>query len=120
MTSAPQSASLAANVSGVGAVEAIAVFVDRDLRHHRQLGIHIAGRQHGLMQFLEVAEGFQDQQVDAAFGQRSDLLAKRCAGFLERSLAQRLNANPQRADRAGDPDIEALGGFAGQARARRG
>ncbi len=70
--------------------------------------------------FLDVAEGFQHQQVDAAFDQGCDLLAEGGAGFLERGLAQRFNADPQRADRAGHPDVEAFGRFAGQAEPRPG
>ena len=64
--------------------------------------------------FFDVAEGFQHQQIDAAFDQGCDLLAKGGAGFLERGFAQRFNADPKRADRASNPDVEALGGFPGQ------
>ena len=88
-------------VLGTGAVEAVAVFIDRDLRHDRQLGIHVARRENRLMQLFQVSEGFKDQQVDTLFVQRGNLLAKGVAGFVERDLAQRLDAHAQRANRAG-------------------
>ena len=96
------------------AVEAVSVFVDGDVGHHRNLGIHVARRQNRLVQFFDVAEGLQHQQVNAAFDQGGDLFAEGGAGFLERGLAQRFNADPERTDRSGDPDVEALGRFAGQ------
>ena len=66
------------------------------------------------MEFLEVSESFQHQQIDAAFGQRRDLLAKCLAGFFEGSFPQRLDSGSQRANRSCDPDIETLGGLAGK------
>ena len=96
------------------AVEAVSVFVDGDVRHHRDLGIHVPRRQNRLVKFFHVAEGFQHQQIDAAFDQGCDLLAEGGAGFLEGGLAQRFNADSQRANRAGNPDVEALGRFARQ------
>ena len=72
-------------------IEAIAVLVDRHLRHDRQFGIHIAGGQNRLMQLLEISECFQDQQIHAFFIQRRDLLAKGVASLGQRDLAQRLD-----------------------------
>ena len=96
------------------AVEAVSVFVDGDVGHHRNLGIHVAGSQNRLVKFFHVAEGLQHEQVNAAFDQGCDLLAEGGAGFLERGLAQRFNADPERSHRAGHPDVEALGRFARQ------
>ena len=66
------------------------------------------------MQFLEVSESFQDQQIDAALSQCLDLLAERLTRFLERSFSQRFDSRTQRANRSPDPHIEALGGLSRQ------
>ena len=41
----------------------------------------------GFTEFVEVAEGFEDQQIDAGFQQRIDLLAENGAGLGERRRA---------------------------------
>ena len=79
-----------------GAVEAVSVFVNGDVRHHRNPGIHVPRGQNRLVKFFHVAKGLQHEQVNPAFDQRCDLLAECGAGFLERGLAQRFNADPQR------------------------
>ena len=66
------------------------------------------------MKFFEIAEGLEDQDVGAAFDQGGNLVAEGVACFLERSLAQRLDPDTQRPDRARHPGVEALGGFLGQ------
>ena len=53
----------------VGTVEAVAVFVDRDLSDDRNLRVHVAAREHSLMQFFEVSEGFEHEQVNATLDQ---------------------------------------------------
>ena len=103
---------------GVGAVEAVAVFVDRDLGDEGKLRIHVAASQHGLVQLFEVAEGFEHQQIDAAFDERRGLFAKRRTRLVERSLAQRFDANAQRSHRSRNPGIETLGRLPSQANAR--
>ena len=120
ITSAPQSLSLAAKVSGIGSVEAVGILIDGDGSDDRELRIHVARSEHGLMQLFDVAEGLQNQQIHAAFGQRRNLFPKGCARLFERCFAERLNSNSQRANRTRNPYIEALGGFARQACARRG
>jgi hypothetical protein len=75
---------------------------------------HFLGCQHRLMKFLEVAKGFQHQQINASFGQRLDLLTECLSGLLERSFSQGLDSRSQRANRSRHPHIEALGGFSGQ------
>ena len=104
---------------GVGAIEAVAVFVDRDLGDDGNLRIHVAAGEHGLMQLFDVAEGFEHQQIDAALDQGGDLFAKRGAGLFKRSLAQRFDADAQRANRCGHPDIETLGRFPSHMSARQ-
>ena len=101
---------------GTGAIQAIALFVDGHLRHHRQIGIHIASGQQRLMQLFQVAEGFQDHQVNAFFIERGNLLAKGVARLGERDFAQRLDAHAQRTDRACDQGVKALGRLPGQTR----
>src|SRR5450755_462795 len=48
----------------VGAVEAVAVFVNGDMGDDGNLEIYVAAGEHRLMQFFEVAEGFQHKQVN--------------------------------------------------------
>ena len=82
----------------IGAVEAVAVFIDGDVRDDGNFRVHIAAGHYGLMNFLEVAEGFQHEEVDPALDQSGNLLAKRSARFFKRSFAERLDANAERAD----------------------
>ncbi len=103
----------------VGAVEAVSVFIDRDMRNDRNLRIHIAAGEDGLMQFFEIAKSLEHQQIDAALDQGRNLIAKRRASFFERSLAERLDANAERTNRACDPDIETFRRLASHARARQ-
>src|SRR5438876_4377694 len=63
------------------------------------------------MEFLDVAEGFEDQQVNPAFEQRCDLFAEGVFGFLEGSFSQRFNPDDQGPYRSSDPGIEALCSF---------
>ena len=81
------------------------------------LGFDFAAGEHRLVQFFQVAERFKHQQIDAAFDECGDLLAKRSARLFKRSFAQRLDADTQRANRPGHPDVETLGCFAGHVRA---
>ena len=99
---------------GTGPVEAVAVFINGDLRHHRQFGIDFARRQNRLVQLLEVAERLQNDEIDPFFVQGRDLFAKGFARFGEGDLAQRLDADAERADGPGHHGVEALGGLAGQ------
>ena len=72
--------------------------------------------EHGLAQFVQIAEGLEDQQVDAGFEQRVDLLAEDGARFGEGGGPQRLDAHAQRTHGAGD-DTRRPGRFARQAHA---
>jgi hypothetical protein len=67
------------------------------------------------MKFFDVAESFEDNEVNAAFYQRFHLLAESSASLVERSFAEGLNADSQRPDRTGNPYIKALGSLAGEA-----
>src|SRR6202035_354944 len=69
------------------------------------------------MNFLQVSEGLKDQQIDAAFNQHLNLLAKRVASLLKRCFSQRFDSGSQRANRSRDPDIEAFGGLTRDAHA---
>ena len=70
-----------------------------------------------LAEFVERGEGFQDQQIDARFEQRLDVLAKQGARFREGGGAQRFDADAQRPDGARDEGGVA-GGLARQPHAR--
>ena len=45
----------------LGAIEAVAIFVNRDLGDDWNLRIYVAAGEDGLMQLFEVAEGFEHQ-----------------------------------------------------------
>src|SRR5437879_3867374 len=60
------------------------------------------------MEFFDIAECFEDQQVNPAFEQRCDLFAEGVFGFLEGSFSQRFNPDAQGPYRTGDPSVEAL------------
>ena len=107
-TSAPHSASLAANVSGSSRRDNSPSSSIVTCGDHGQPGIHLARGQHRLVQFFEVSQSLENQQIHPAFRQGSNLLAKCGARFFERRLAQRLNSNSQRAHRTRHPDIELL------------
>ena len=59
----------------------------------------------------KLGKGLENEKIDAAFEQRLDLLSEHLPRFVERCRAERLDAQTQRADRAGDKDLVA-GGFA--------
>ena len=61
-----------------------------------------------LVQFVNVPECLQNEDVDAALDKRGNLLTENIPSFLKRHLAQRLNANPQWSYCAGDPCIKTL------------
>jgi hypothetical protein len=101
----------------VGAAGQVSEIVDGDLRDNGNFaaGGLVRGAD-GFAKFVEVAESFEDQQIDAGFQQRVDLLAEDGAGLGERRGAQRLDAHAQRAHRAGH-EGGFLGRFASQAHA---
>src|ERR1035441_4476731 len=100
---------------GTGTIEAVAFLIDGDLSHHRQLGIDFTRRQDGLVQLLEIAECLQNNEIDAFFVQGRNLLAKGFTRLGKSDLAQRLNADAERADSPSDHGIEAFSGLARQA-----
>src|SRR5579872_3507780 len=99
---------------GIGSVEAVAVLVNCDLRNDRNRLADIFCRQDGLVNLLQISEGFQNKKIYASLNQRFDLLAESVARFLIRSLAQRFDSGSQWANRTCNPYIEAFGGFPGQ------
>src|SRR5581483_7808877 len=100
------------------AVEAIAVFINRDLGHDGDVGVDFARGPDRLAQLVQVAEGLQDQKVHAAFHQRGNLLDERRARFVKRGFPQRLDAHAQWPYRARYEAVETFGGFMGDARTR--
>src|ERR1035441_3651943 len=99
---------------GTGAIEAVAFLFDGYVLHHRQLGIDFTRRQDRLVQLLEVAECLQNNEIDAFFVQARNLRPKSLARLGKSDLAQRLNADAERADSPSDHGIEAFSGLAGQ------
>src|SRR5690242_11275534 len=108
---------------GAGAIEAVAIFVDGHLSHDLCFRRNVPGGEDCLVQFFQVPESFEDQNVNSAFDQSGNLLTERFAGFFAGSLSERLNTDTERADGSGDQnragflEVEGVGGFAGQTRA---
>lgn len=69
------------------------------------------------MQLLEIPEGFQDQDVNAALDQGRNLLPECVARLLKGSFAQRFDTNPKRSYGPCYPSVKTLCGFLGEARA---
>src|SRR5579863_10400132 len=67
------------------------------------------------MDFFQVPESFENQQIDSAFDQRFDLLAEGIASFLKRSFSEWFDPGAERANRSSYPNIEAFGSLPGQA-----
>ena len=51
----------------IGSVQAVAIFVDSDLRYERNRWMHVPCREQGLMNFFQISESLEDQQIDSAF-----------------------------------------------------
>ena len=97
------------------AIEAVTFVLDRHLRDDRQraAALHRRNRRDDL---VHVAERLEHQQIDAALDQRLCLLSEIGLGFVSGGLTPRLDAQPERTDRARDIDVLA-GGLARQLRA---
>ena len=76
----------------------------------------IARGDDGFAQFVQIAEGLEDQEIDAGFQQGIDLLAEGGARFGEGGGSERLDAHAQGPDGAGHEGA-VLGGLARQAHA---
>ena len=68
----------------------------------RSLPADFARRQNGFAQFVQIGEGFQNQQIDAGFHQRLDLFAESRARFGEGGGTERFDAHAERSHGAGD------------------
>jgi len=79
------------------AVERVAILLGRHLRDDRQVR-NRAHRVQGRANLVEIAERFEDEQVDAAFGERLGLLPEVVARLVDAGLPPRLDANAERAD----------------------
>ena len=94
---------LASECFGGRAVGHVAIVVDGDLRDEGNVVAGgIAGGENGFAKFVEYREGLEDHQIDAGLDQSRHVLPKNRAGLFERSGAQRLDANSQRAYRSRD------------------
>ena len=93
------------------AVERVAVLFGRHLRDDRPIG-HAAHRVDRGADLVHVAERLEDEQVDAAVGQRLRLLAEVLARFVDAGLSPRLDPDAERPDRAGDVGLAACRGGA--------
>src|SRR5206468_10364940 len=89
-------------------VEAVAIFVDGDVGHDWNLRRGLTAGKDCLMDLFEVSEGFQHEDVDAAFKESCGLLAKGLPGLFTRDLAERFNTNADGADGTGNQRCAAL------------
>jgi hypothetical protein len=92
-----------------GTVEAVAVVVNCDLGDDWESRSDFSGGEHGLMQFINEAEGFEDEKVSSGFGQGGDLFAKGGTGFVSAYFAERLDADAERTDGASHHSVFASG-----------
>src|SRR5438552_11487461 len=90
---------------GAGPVQTVSVFINSRLSHDLKVRSNVPGSQERLTQLFQVTKRFQDNQVYAAFHQRSNLLPERFASFIPGSLTQRLNADSKRPNRAGHQHV---------------
>ena len=88
------------------AVEAVAILFGGDLRDDRQIADAPHGANRGA-DLVHVAERLEHEQVDAPFEQRARLLTEELLRLVDAGLAPRLDADAERADRAGDIDLVA-------------
>ena len=95
----------------------LAVGSDRHLRDHRQIGTVAHGREGG-PELGHVAEGLEDESVHSAGHQPLHLPGEGLARLRHRHLAERLDADAQRTDRA-DHRGAGAGRLAGQGGGRR-
>ena len=95
---------LGSEALGRRAVERVAVLFGRHLRDDRQVG-DLARRVDGGADFVQIAERFQDEQIDAALDERLGLFAKVLARLVDTRLAPWLDPDAERADRPGDVGI---------------
>ena len=100
ITVAPAASSSGANRSGGVPSSVFAVLLGRHLRDDRQVGDDPDGIDGGA-DLVQIAEGLEDEQIDAALEQRLRLLAEVLARLVDAGLAPRLDADAQRTDRAG-------------------
>src|SRR3954469_21410622 len=87
---------------GTGTVETVSVFVDGHMGDDGYLRSDLPASENRLMDLFEVPEGFQHEDVDAPPKEGGGLLAERLASLFTGNLAQRLDADTDRADRAGN------------------
>ena len=86
---------------GRGAIESVAVFLDRHLCHDRQITNAPDGRD-CRSNLVEIAECLEHEEINAAGQQGFGLLATKGFRFVSSGLAPRLDSDPQRANRARD------------------
>ncbi len=93
---------------GRRAVQRVAVLLGGHLRDDRPIG-HAPHRVDRGADLVQVAERLEDEQIDAAIGQRLRLLAEIVARLVDAGLAPRFDAHAERSDRAGDVGLLARG-----------
>ena len=93
------------------------IVLDRNLRDESDLVANgFPRRENCLAQFVEIAESFEDQQIDTRLGERGELFSKKLAGFGEGGRTERLEPHAKRSYGSGD-EGQIAGGLAGDAHA---
>ena len=88
------------------AVQRVAVVFRRHLRDDRQVA-HAADGANRRADLVDVAKRLEHEQIDATVDERRGLLAEMLFRLVDAGLAPRLDANAERADRAGDVGVVA-------------
>ncbi len=86
------------------AVAGVPVFLGRHLRDDREVADR-ADRTNRGADLVDVPERLEHEELDAAFGERARLFREVLLGLVHAGLAPRLDADPERTDRAGDPGL---------------
>jgi len=86
---------------GRRAVQRVAILLDGHLRHDRQRA-QAANRRNHRADFIQIAKGLEDEEIDAPIEQRLCLLAKVGLRLVLSHAAPWLDAQAERSDRARD------------------
>ena len=105
MASAPQSRSVVATCSGVDPSATVSLGVEGHRGDDRQAGRRAPGRFDGDPDLLEVAEGLEHEEIDAALGERRGLLGEGRGHLVELGPGRDAGDQAGRADRAGHPRV---------------
>src|SRR6185295_18303611 len=92
-------------ILGGQTVRRVTIGPDGHLRDDRDLRIDLTRSEDRLLDLVEIRESLEDEDVATAVLQGLQLLPERGACFIETGWSERLDANAERTDRAGDEQV---------------